>query len=280
MRLTEGVGVPAGSPTVEIDGVSLAYAREGRGPAIVCLHAIGHGGRDFEGLARAIRDQFETIWIDWPGQGRSGRDANPASAARYAELLRGVLDALKVERPIILGNSIGGAAAILYASTHPVRALVLCNSGGLVEVTPEITRACGTMSRFFAAGARGAWWFGSAFWAYYRLLVLPSRAARTQRKRIIAAGYEIAPVLRDAWLSFGRPEADIRAQASALDIPIWVAWAKGDKILQLKRCLPAIRRMRRAQISRFRGGHGAFLEQPAQFVREFRRFVATLDSPR
>lgn len=191
MSLVAETGVPAGSPTIEVDGVRLAYSRVGRGPSVVCLHAVGHGARDFDAFAERVSDQFEVLCIDWPGQGRSGGDAKAPSAARYAELLSGALAQLKIERPILLGNSIGGTAAILYAASHPVRALVLCNSGGLVEVTGEVARVCNFMSRFFAGGARGAWWFKRAFWAYYTFLVLPSVAARAQRKRIIRPGMRL-----------------------------------------------------------------------------------------
>jgi len=269
-------GVPEGSRSVEVDGVRLAYARSGQGPTVVCLHAIGHGGRDFEALAARIEIGFELIRIDWPGQGRSGDDRLPASAARYAELLAGALAALQVEQPIIIGNSIGGAAAIAYASRHPVKALVLCNSGGLLEVTPTITRACSTMAGFFAAGARGAWWFPAAFWVYYTMLVLPSGAARAQRKRIIASGAETAPVLRDAWLSFGKPDADLRDVAAALDVPVWVAWARGDWIIQLSACLQAIKRLKRGRLTRFGGGHAAFLERPRAFAKAFVSLAKTV----
>ena len=211
-----------------------------------------------------------------PGQGRSGPDREPASAARYATLLSGLLAALHVEHPILIGNSIGGAAAILHASRHPVKAVVLCNSGGLLEVTPSITRACNAMSAFFAAGARGAWWFPLAFWLYYTLLVLPTAAARPQRRRIIAAHHETAAVLRDAWQSFGKSDADLRDLAASLDVPVWVAWARGDRIIRLSACLPAIHRMRRARVTRFRGGHSAFLEQPQEFARALQFFLADL----
>lgn len=272
----EELGVAPQSPTMMVDGVRLAYSREGRGPTIVCLHAIGHGARDFDAFAREVADQFELVRIDWPGQGRSGPDAKAPSAARYAELLAGAMSHLNIERPIILGNSIGGAAAMIYAATHPVKALVLCNPGGLIAVTPKISRACTSISRFFGAGARNAFWFKLAFWAYYRLLVLPSASARAQRQRIIAAGSEIAPVLRDAWLSFGQPNADIRALAAGLDVPVWFAWATGDKINQLRQCLPAIKAMKHATLTRFGGGHAAFLERPGSFARAFRSFAKSL----
>ena len=277
-KRVEETGVAKGSPTLVVDGVSLAYAREGQGPPVVCLHAIGHGGRDFDAFAAAVGDQFEIIRIDWPGQGRSGRDHKPTSAERYAELLSGMLDALKIERPILLGNSIGGAAALIFAARRPVRALVLCNTGGLIEVTPAINKACNAMARFFDAGARNAWWFGTAFGVYYSFLVLPSPAARDQRRRIVVAGYEIADVLRDAWLSFGKAEANIRSLALLVDVPVWVAWATGDRIIRLKACMPAIAKLKRGTLTKFGGGHAAFLERPAAFAKAFRKFAATLPS--
>jgi pimeloyl-ACP methyl ester carboxylesterase len=142
-------------------------------------------------------------------------------------------------------------------------------------VTPQITRICGLFARFFAAGERRAFWFGRAYDLYYRM-VLPQPAAATQRRRIVAAGPRTAPVLRQAWQSFGRPDADIRAMAEALDVPIWVAWATQDKIIPLSRCLPAVRRLKQATMSEFQGGHSAFLEQPDTFAEGFLAFAARL----
>lgn len=150
--MREETGVPAGSGTIEVDGVRLAVAREGGGPAVVCLHAIGHGARDFEDFACAMRERFEVIRLDWPGQGRSQPDSRPPAAARYAELLAGVLDRMNIASPIVIGNSIGGAAAIRFASIRPVRALVLCNPGGLIPVGRLATRACNLFAAFFAQG--------------------------------------------------------------------------------------------------------------------------------
>ena len=146
-------GVPAGSLEVLVDGVHLAVAREGKGPPVVCLHAIGHGGGDYEAFVAAMRDRFEIVRIDWPAQGRSGPDSKAATPVRYAELLRGVIEQLRLDTPIIIGCSIGGATAIKYASEHPVRALVLANTGGVVEITRGIQRACLFFASIFAVRA-------------------------------------------------------------------------------------------------------------------------------
>ncbi len=275
-HLRAAAGVPGGSPTIVVDGVALAVSRTGKGPSLVCLHAIGHGGGDFAALEATVSDRFEVIRVDWPGQGRSGEDRKPASAERYAQLLEGVLAELGVRSPIVLGYSIGGATALLYARRQPVRALVLCNSGGLLPVTPFTRRCCGYMARVFAAGARGAWWY-KIFWScYYRFLVLPSAAAADQRRRIVDAAYETAPVVAQAWRSFGGSEADLRDLAAGLDVPVWVAWATGDKVIPLRQCMPAICRMRRASLTCFGGGHAAFLERPREFAEELVRFCAGL----
>jgi pimeloyl-ACP methyl ester carboxylesterase len=279
MSLRENVGVPAGSTEIEVDGVSIAIAHAGRGPQVICLHAIGHGGGDFAQFSSMVEDRFEVVRIDWPGQGRSGSDSNPSSARRYAELLARVMDRISTEPPIIIGNSIGGAAAVIYANKHPVRALVLCDTGGLVEVNATVRAVCATFTRFFAAGQRGAWWFKPAFRAYYRFVVLPTAAAAPQREKIIQAGYETAPILREAWTSFSKPDADFRGIAQSLNVPVWFAWARRDEVIPLARCMPCIRQLKHATVTKFDAGHAAFLEQPEAFVREFLKFAETLESP-
>ncbi|MEX2249591.1 MAG: alpha/beta hydrolase [Parvibaculum sp.] len=278
MNARAETGVPESAMRFDIDGTELAVARSGKGPAVVCLHAIAHGGRDFEVFAKLVGDRFEVICIDWPGQGRSGADRQSASAARYAELLAHALQALGIERPILLGNSVGGAAALILAARGDanIRAVVACDPGGLIEIDDTARKAIALMVKFFGAGERGAGWFGLAFRAYYRFLVLPKRAAKVQRRRIVAAGYENARVLREAWESFAAPEADIRALAATIDVPVWFAWAKGDRIVSLKQSRPAIDAMKNARVTQFAGGHAPFLEQPRAFAKAFVKFVNSL----
>src|SRR5262245_12720077 len=114
------LGAASGKAAI-VDGVRLAYDDDGVGPPIVCLHAIGHGASDFSRLQARLRQRHRVIAVDWPGQGRSGADRVPPSAARYAELLDGLLDALALPSVVLIGNSIGGAAALRYAASHPQR---------------------------------------------------------------------------------------------------------------------------------------------------------------
>jgi pimeloyl-ACP methyl ester carboxylesterase len=261
-----------------VDGIRLACDDAGgAGDAILCLHAIGHGASDFRALAARLGSRRRVIALDWPGHGRSDDDAAPPTAARYATLAAGALDALDVGRAVVVGNSIGGAAAIRLAAAHPdrVRGLVLENPGGL-DVPDRIAHtAIGSMVRFFAAGARGAAWFPRAYALYYRL-VLQRAAAAAQRRRIVAAGVAMAPVLRDAWSGFGAPEADARAIATALRVPVLFAWAARDQLVQLRRSRATIGRVPGARLERFAAGHAAHLETPDAFAASLERFVDAL----
>jgi 4,5:9,10-diseco-3-hydroxy-5,9,17-trioxoandrosta-1(10),2-diene-4-oate hydrolase len=265
------------SEAVLVDGVSLAVKRAGRGPVVLCLHAVGHDANDFAPLSARLGDCFEFVCVEWPGHGDSGADVAPASAERYAELVEAAAWQLSLRDPIVIGNSIGGAVAIRFASRRRVRALVLCNSGGLIAVDRTVRRFCEFLSRFFRGGERGAWWFKPLFGLYYRM-VLPTPAAAEQRNRIVANAYRIAPILAQAWRSFGESSADVRQSAAQLCAPIWIAWAKRDRLIPLDRCRPAIGQLQNATLDEFDGGHTAFLELPDEFADKFLRFASGLSS--
>jgi pimeloyl-ACP methyl ester carboxylesterase len=271
------VGTSAARRFVTVDGVRLAYDDVGSGPAVVCLHAIGHGASDFARLAERLRAGHRVIALDWPGQGWSDPDREPPSSRRYATLLEGVLAALDPGPVVLVGNSIGGGVAIRHAAAHPghVRGLVLANCSGL-DAFDAVTRiACGLMARFFRAGVRGARWFRPAFAVYYRS-VLSAAPAAEQRARIVASADEIVPVLAEAWARFASADADLRPLAPTIACPVLFTWAVGDRFIQLRRNLPAIRTLPNARVVEFRAGHAPQLETPEAFEREVAGFLDTL----
>ena len=265
---------PVSGRTIEVDGVRLAYDDEGQGPVVLCLHSIAHGASDYAPLRARLGSRCRVIALDWPGHGRSAEDRVAASAARYTEIAERFADALGLRDVVLIGNSIGGAVAIRLAAKRPdvVRALVLADAGGLDRVDFMTRMVTGGMARFFAAGAGGARWFPRAFALYYGV-VLSASEADAQRARVVAASREMAPRLVEAWRSFGEPDADLRAVAASLSCPVLVAWARRDRVLQLWRSRPAIRRIPGARLELFDGGHSPFLECPDAFAATLRAFL-------
>lgn len=277
------IGVQPPYDLVEAAGTKVASARRGAGQPVVCLHATAHGGRDFESLSQALVPLgFEVVCVDWPGHGASPSDATgePASAKRYGAILKDFIPILFGKaKPIVIGNSIGGAAALIAGLERPesMRALVLCNPGGLAPLDPLATAVIQLLVRFFEAGARGAGWFPWAFGLYYRL-VLSGKPASAHRARIVAAGPEMALILAQAWRSFGGVDADLSGEAAGLSLPVLFAWAKSDQIVAWSRSKRAVDTIPYAKVEFFNGSHAAFLEDPVAFQTSFLAFVKALPS--
>jgi pimeloyl-ACP methyl ester carboxylesterase len=271
-----GVGAQEPRKTISLLGVSIAYADSGgSGPALVCLHAIGHGARDFENLSRHLIPQYRVIALDFPGQGNSGDDAQPPSGTRYSEIVSQFIDELHLGPVTLLGNSIGGAAAIRYASQHPerVKSLVLCDSGGLGSPDRVSRTFINVFVQFFAAGRRGAVWFPWVFSRYYNR-VLVKEPAREQRERIVRSAYEIASLLEVAWRSFARPEENLAPVLPQVRCLVLLAWAKDDFVVPLKRNESSFQKFPDHCLQVFEGGHAAFLEDPDRFEPALRSFLA------
>jgi 4,5:9,10-diseco-3-hydroxy-5,9,17-trioxoandrosta-1(10),2-diene-4-oate hydrolase len=267
MAMQDGAGETAQRLMLDIAGTKLAVTRRGRGPALVCLHAIGHGARDFDELAERLGGHLSIIAIDFPGHGDSPAEAAPPAPRRYAELVAGVVDALGLKSFALLGNSIGGATALRYAAANPGRvgALILCNSGGLQKVGLLARLYTGHMARFFDSGARGDKSFARKYRRYYERTVLTGPKSKARREEIIADAYKCAPLLAAAWREFGLPDADIRHLPRQIKCPVLYAWAKNDAAIAWSRSRRAAQTAPNYTVAMFDAGHSAFLEQPEAF---------------
>lgn len=107
------------------NGVRIHYLRDGAGPPLVLLH----GWPEFSGvwlraMAR-LRDRFDLIAPDLRGFGRSEKpDAGPsdrAGAEVHAEDLRGLLDALGLDRVGLVGHDVGAYVMQAFARKYPQR---------------------------------------------------------------------------------------------------------------------------------------------------------------
>lgn len=110
-----------------------AYVDEGQGPAIVAVHGIPGSLRDFRWLAPALREHFRFVRVDLPGFG----DTPWATRAGYspgdrASFVLEVIEALGLERPLVLGHSMGGVVATAMAAQaqDKLRGLIFVASPG------------------------------------------------------------------------------------------------------------------------------------------------------
>lgn len=113
----------------------------GAGPPVVLLHGLIGSAAYWEPTAvRLAAAGRRVVALDLPGHG--GSDALPGGfeLERACALIAAALGALGVERPALVGHSLGAAVAAHYAADRPVRALVLASPVGVLPLRVEGAR--------------------------------------------------------------------------------------------------------------------------------------------
>jgi len=135
---------PPPSEFVEIKGQLVHYRDEGPRsngtdgpPPIVLIHGTSASLHTWEGWVKALKAQRRVITFDLPGFGLTGPfagqyEAGNYSGDAYARFVVDLLDALKVDRAVLGGNSLGGEVAwrTAYLAPPRVAALVLVDAAG------------------------------------------------------------------------------------------------------------------------------------------------------
>jgi pimeloyl-ACP methyl ester carboxylesterase len=257
--------------TTFIDGV--AVRTTGSGPAIVLLHANGGDHRDFDAVVDRLADRHTVHVLDWPGWGDSPAD-HQLSAVGYAELLTRLLELLSDGPFALVGNSVGGFAAIRAAAERPelVRSLVLVDPGGFTPRWPGTVVACRTI--------------GSRRLAPSMMRTLPRLYLRRPgtwvdevRARAVRSSTDQRQVdsFRAIWRSFAHPDHDARDAAKRLSLPTLLIWGRRDPVLPwLVDGRRARHSIAHAEVALMPCGHQAHVEMPDEFLEVVGRFLEPL----
>ena len=103
---------------VDIGSGRVAYDRRGHGPVVVFSHASIADRRMWRAQVEALADDYEVVTYDRLGFGTSG--AAPAQVDHGADLVR-LLDAIDVDRAVLVGSSMGAGYSLVAALLAPDR---------------------------------------------------------------------------------------------------------------------------------------------------------------
>ena len=109
---------------VSRDGLRLHYVEWGApsAPTIIALHGLRSFAYTWEPVALPLAERFRIVALDQRGRGRSDWDPQRRyHASEYVHDLEALVDHLDLDRFVIVGHSMGGANAFIYASQHPDR---------------------------------------------------------------------------------------------------------------------------------------------------------------
>jgi pimeloyl-ACP methyl ester carboxylesterase len=114
--------------TVVTRRARLSTLEAGVGPPVLAIHGLGATKGSFVFTVAALADRFRVIAVDLPGFGDSDKPIGAAyDAPFFADAMIDLLDALKLDRADLIGNSLGGRVALEVALRDPelVRRLAL-----------------------------------------------------------------------------------------------------------------------------------------------------------
>lgn len=206
--------VPPQGDFLEVNGVRLHYVERGSGPVtLVLVHGLAGNARHFTyRVFDALARDHHVIAIDRPGSGYSARLAGDSGPRAQAALIAAFIEAKTLDRPIVVGHSLGGAVALALAVAHPhlVRALALV--APLTQVPPVVPAV---FSALVIPNALVRWLIG---WT----LAVPLSIARRDQVLAVVFGPDAVP--RDFGIAGGgllgaRPAAFISASADLMAVP-------------------------------------------------------------
>jgi abhydrolase domain-containing protein 6 len=262
--------------SVQVDGGEWRYADGGEGPPVLLVHGMGGSKENWMLLARRLRSDHRLIVPDQAGFGASD-DAvdDDYRIGAQVERLRAFADAIGVERFHLVGHSMGGQIAGVFAARYPdrVQTLTLMSSAGV----PFRRNA------FQALLERGENPFATEtvekFDAFMRMTFEhPPFAPPRLRLAYAQRNARRAPLWDRIIRRISSPESRYYLQGKLGDIraPTLVLWCDRDQLLDVSSVEAFKRGLPSAEVVVLKGcGHMPMMEQPDAVAARLRALFTT-----
>ncbi|TCK98901.1 proline iminopeptidase [Shimia isoporae] len=249
-------------------------------PTMLVLH--GGPGFDHSTLRPHFdryADAFQVIYIDHRANGRSEGDIKDCSLDQWADDIAAFCEALRIERPVVFGQSFGGMVAMHYASRHPDGSskLVLSSTAAcfLMEETEKMMAHLG--GKHAAELAREFFTNPSVeVHEEYARVCLPLYSQTPPEEGSDFRGRAISrPEIGVHFFANEMMEMDLRGGISAVSCPTLVLGGQLDPVTP-PQCSEDIANAigENAQLTMFDGcGHGVHRDQPDAAEKVMRAFL-------
>jgi len=115
------------------DGVKIQLAVwEGKGKQILCIHGLTANCRSWDLLASSLAPRHKVLAMDLRGRGLSDSPPSGYSVENHCRDILALMDDQNLERPVLMGHSLGAFISLVFAAKHPRRVdrLILVDGGG------------------------------------------------------------------------------------------------------------------------------------------------------
>ncbi|MGR6319498.1 alpha/beta hydrolase [Micromonospora soli] len=105
----------------EVNGINLYYETHGAGRPLILLHGGLGSGEMFGPVLPALAARHQVIAVDLQGHGRTADIDRPLDLESMADDIAALVDHLGLDRPNLVGYSLGGGVALRAAVRHPAK---------------------------------------------------------------------------------------------------------------------------------------------------------------
>ena len=255
----------------DIEGVPhrLYFEEAGQGIPLVCLHTAGSDNRQWRHLLcdEELTQHYRVIAFDMPWHGKSSppsgwhNEEYQLTSAQYTGMILEVMTALELDRPILIGCSIGGRIALHLALEHPerFRAIIGLQAGAHVDPYYDLN----FLHRPDVHG-------GEVCAAIVSGLVGPD-APDEERWETLWHYMQSGPGVFKGDLYFYKLDGDIRGRVAEIDTrrcPLFLLSGEYDYSCTPEETLAVARSIAGSEVTIMKGlGHFPMSENPAEFLK-------------
>ncbi len=212
-------------PVATVNGVNLTYTVKGDGAPLVAMHGFANSIYTWEPVMDALSRRFQAFAYDHRGHGGSSKRQGPFGIETLTEDLLALLNFWGLDRVHLMGHSMGGRTALLFALEHPERvdSLMLVASSaaapegemrGRFEFLRKLALDEGVEAALASEGMQ----------ATLPRDYIDGASAKEFRKRFLQNTPEDYAAAVDA--IFDTP--DMRERLNEIHVPTWVCAGEGD----------------------------------------------------
>lgn len=270
-----------------INGHEVAYRRAGEGPVVLLVHGLAGSSSTWAHVLAPLAARYSVVVPDLLGHGKSSKPRGDYSLGAHADILRDLLNALRIDRATFVGQSFGGGIVMQMAYQFPDRCerLVLVNSGGLGLEVHWLLRALtapGAEVILQLACTPMSGDVGSLVSAWLQRVGRPSSPAGREVWRSYAS--LAAADARWAFFRTLRAIIDLDGQTvNAADrlylsaqLPTLIVWGALDPFIPVGHAIAAHRALPGSRLEIFDGvGHYPHCEAPERFIDVLVDFISS-----
>ncbi|NLA66032.1 MAG: alpha/beta hydrolase [Leucobacter sp.] len=271
--------IQGGYVTVEVEGEPRRIYFESAGTGettLLCLHTAGADSRQFRYLLEdeELSARYRVVAFDMPWHGRSDAPADwqqqtyRLTTKAYAATILAVMEALELDKPILMGCSMGGAIACYMASVHGEKFTAsfaleggLGSPGRFVEWTNHIQV---DHSQFLAS------WVGG--------LIAPSSPTASRSQTLWGYAQSGPAVYQGDTYFYSEDFPEIGRNLKKATCPLWVFSGEYDYSATTEMSREAAERLGGTLVEMVRFGHFPMSEDPAVFRSYLMPVLAELEA--